>query len=1054
MNMLIHLAGVDGSGKTTQARLLLDDLKARGRSARYAWLRFPRLLSIPFLAYARLRGFSWRETVGGVEHGYWDFRSSFLLSVIFPWALWFDTFLMAVVKVYLPLLSGRAVVCDRFVVDILVDLITGLDDPRFSQKLPGRMFLALLPPGSRVVVIDIDTSLAQQRSPELAGDKTHSRRRAVYLHLAAEHGWSVVSSAQPLKAVRARIRELAMPEKDVDLPKIEKKKTSVYAKVESPWMQRIVSRKLGALAVHWLFQGMLYMDPTERRVKLGLNLILTLLFGWLLKRQLPSLPAFGLGLLSAHTLNFLFNGQIYGVLKHFGGVRHTWDEFNQEVERFRGLVAGDPDIVYAAAYGSLARAEWSPTSDLDVRVVRAPGLRSALRLSWFAIRERARANFKGFPLDLYVLDSYESLLRMSEKEPIELTDPSNGGGMNGKVPGSREAGNVVSDPLNASKETERLQSTLKASISNIHWVLFYLAATLWFLALVAANKRNYQDSWILEDIALPFIALLAGFVYVVIRQTENRVVALLCAWTSVVIVLIPPLKYLQPYSTTIDATDHFLLVQSIMNTGQVIARHTYATIPAFHSWLASFGLLSGLTAEQVIRFALPLTAAVMPMVIFFICRRAGMPQTLAKYTILASILSLFGYFQPNGTGFTLIPLMTLLALVAVYAYQRTASNRRQFYFTVALIGLIVKTFWHSTTPLILPGVLFVAAFTPLVLFWINPSLGKARPSFSIMGFALLSAVLFVSYHFLQQNHLGELIIGNIASLTAPRGAGPPPVPNRMFEVSSLDALLMSLIMHAREMLILGLSSIGFVIVWTRRKIWADFLHFYAYFGLIMAFFLGLVGIVVAGGIPYQRFLLLVVVVSPLFVGASLWWMSEKLSNLKFGQRNVRLPAAVGLVAIFMGMWLVDFYPYQPIVPRAKALAPGASDEYLLWVHNVNTAYQQRMMNFAEENASAEARFAVDVAGHRQFRRYFGMDAVFRRGLYAPLFRKEEVDPSKVDLFLLHWPGKAGALSEQVEYRSVVKLNGLRDTPGWGLVYDNGESFILLVRDNRSQVAGP
>jgi predicted nucleotidyltransferase len=196
------------------------------------------------------------------------------------------------------------------------------------------------------------------------------------------------------------------------------------------------------------------MDPTERRVKLGLNLILALLFGWLFKRRLPSLPAFGLGLLTAHSLNFLFNGQIYGVLKHFGGVRHSWDEFNREVERMRDVVAEEPDILYAAAYGSLARSEWSPTSDLDVRVVRAPGLRSALRTSWFAIRERTRANFKGFPLDLYVLDSYESLLRMSEKEPVELTRHSNGAGMIGKVPGATAAPDGVSEAVPASESTE------------------------------------------------------------------------------------------------------------------------------------------------------------------------------------------------------------------------------------------------------------------------------------------------------------------------------------------------------------------------------------------------------------------------------------------------------------------------------------------------------------------------------------------------------------------------------------------------------------------------
>jgi hypothetical protein len=591
-------------------------------------------------------------------------------------------------------------------------------------------------------------------------------------------------------------------------------------------------------------------------------------------------------------------------------------------------------------------------------------------------------------------------------------------------------------------------------ITNLQWVLLYLASTVWFLAYVASQQRNYQDSWMLEGVAFPYILIVIAFIILGLRQADNRVVALLTAWTSVVIVLVPPLKYAQPYSTTIDATDHFLMVQGIMETGRVVSSHTYATIPAFHSWLASFGLLSNLSAEQVIRFALPLTAAIMPLVIYFICRRAAMPLPVTKYTILASVLSLYAYYQPNGTGFTLIPLMMLLALIAVQAYERTHPIRRRFYVVVAVIGVIMKTFWHSTTPLILPGVLLVASLTPVVLYLLDRRKGSLMPSASILGFALLSGVLFAAYHFLEQGFLGEQILSNLIRLVSPNETGGTSIPQRLFEVTLSDSLLMALVIHGRDLVVLALIPVGLGVIWTRRKEWSDFLHFYVYFGLVLAFFSALVAVSVLGGIPYSRFLLLVNTISPFFVGVGLWWISHKISKLVSPQRDLRIPAALSVGVLIFGLWMVDFYSYQPMVPRAKALAPGAQDEYLVWRHSVNTAYQERMMAFAEENSDPRARFAVDIAGHRQFRRYFGIEGGLRRGLYAPLFRREEVDPHRVDLFLLHWPGPAGALSEPVEYRSVAKLQKLRDRPGWGLVYDNGESFILLVRDAPSQVAGP
>lgn len=198
-------------------------------------------------------------------------------------------------------------------------------------------------------------------------------------------------------------------------------KERYYAVSDSPWLRPALRHKLGALIIHWVFQGMLYMDSTERWFKLGLDFVLLLIFSLVLNLWFPRIWAVGLGVLAAHTVNFFFNGQIWVVLKHFGKVQHTWLEFNQEVEWLRARVTQEPYIVYAAAYGSLARGEWSPTSDLDVRLVRAPGLLSAWRVCGFAARARAQAFWKKFPLDVFVLDGYASLNKMSEKNfPVVL----------------------------------------------------------------------------------------------------------------------------------------------------------------------------------------------------------------------------------------------------------------------------------------------------------------------------------------------------------------------------------------------------------------------------------------------------------------------------------------------------------------------------------------------------------------------------------------------------------------------------------------------------------
>jgi predicted nucleotidyltransferase len=196
-----------------------------------------------------------------------------------------------------------------------------------------------------------------------------------------------------------------------------------YANISTPGLKALVSRKEGALLLHWLVQGLLYMDRTERLFKIGLDLVGGLFLGALLRVRLSRWAAFSAGFFIAHTLNFLFNGHLWGVLKHFGGVQNSRDEFSQEVESLKERLACEPSIVYAAAYGSLARGEWSPTSDLDVRMVRAPGMHNGWKASIFVLRERTRAFLSGFPIDIFVFDDYKFRTRMREDaSPVVLKD--------------------------------------------------------------------------------------------------------------------------------------------------------------------------------------------------------------------------------------------------------------------------------------------------------------------------------------------------------------------------------------------------------------------------------------------------------------------------------------------------------------------------------------------------------------------------------------------------------------------------------------------------------
>jgi hypothetical protein len=176
---------------------------------------------------------------------------------------------------------------------------------------------------------------------------------------------------------------------------------------------------LVALAAHWTFQSLLYMDRSERWFKLALDAVLTLLFGVLLSLWWPWPLALAAGFVLAHTANFLFNAQFCALGANYGLVRTSFEEFTGYAGELGRRIEQEPSIQQATVCGSLAQDAWHDEADLDVRILRYPGVINGLRAAWFVLRERTRAHFSWFPLDIYLLDSEEALhAKLRSQEPL------------------------------------------------------------------------------------------------------------------------------------------------------------------------------------------------------------------------------------------------------------------------------------------------------------------------------------------------------------------------------------------------------------------------------------------------------------------------------------------------------------------------------------------------------------------------------------------------------------------------------------------------------------
>ena len=160
------------------------------------------------------------------------------------------------------------------------------------------------------------------------------------------------------------------------------------------------------------------MDSREAFFKIVLDLILTGLF-----RLLFSMPLFICFTLS-HSLNMLLNGHLYAMLRHTGVGENDPESFITCIENHAERIKNCSHIKAAAAYGSLSRNVYRPTSDMDIRYVPYPGNRAFFGACIFTCTERTRALFSRFPLDAYVFDLNALDRKMkSDEPPIIIHDP-------------------------------------------------------------------------------------------------------------------------------------------------------------------------------------------------------------------------------------------------------------------------------------------------------------------------------------------------------------------------------------------------------------------------------------------------------------------------------------------------------------------------------------------------------------------------------------------------------------------------------------------------------
>lgn len=203
---VIYVMGIDGTGKTTVVEWLAKNLREQGYQVDVQWLRFNHVLSKPLLAFCRLVGLTRYEKKNGIRVGYHDFHRSKIVSWLFVLFQYLDALRVKLTRVLPRLRSERSVVIlDRYVYDIIIDLMidTGIDD--LDSTWLGRALIGLLPEGTAVLPLVRERVALLAVRPESEVDDNFIRRLALYEQLVARQKLPAMENNASLDDLLSRV---------------------------------------------------------------------------------------------------------------------------------------------------------------------------------------------------------------------------------------------------------------------------------------------------------------------------------------------------------------------------------------------------------------------------------------------------------------------------------------------------------------------------------------------------------------------------------------------------------------------------------------------------------------------------------------------------------------------------------------------------------------------------------------------------------------------------------------------------------------------------------
>lgn len=190
--MLITFSGIDGSGKTTYSKSLIKSLEKRGVQCKYVYGRLEPIILKPFIYIGRkfllknkdifnnYKEYSTTKKLKIKEHK--------ILSKVYFNILTIDYYIQLFLKVKVPLLLGKNLVCDRYIYDtVIMDIAVDKDYSLNDIKLQIDRLFRFFPKPAISFYIEVSESIAFERKDDTPSIEYLRERTLFYRFVSSEY---------------------------------------------------------------------------------------------------------------------------------------------------------------------------------------------------------------------------------------------------------------------------------------------------------------------------------------------------------------------------------------------------------------------------------------------------------------------------------------------------------------------------------------------------------------------------------------------------------------------------------------------------------------------------------------------------------------------------------------------------------------------------------------------------------------------------------------------------------------------------------------------------